>query len=173
MLIVWPLAAWVAALKLWPALSRSPPPTPSVCLCLLDSTHLLRQASQNWKTNLPLFNSLSLSFPHFFHCLPASLSLCLPIYHSQLLSQLLFSLVSERWKRCLTVKKNLQLCFILHLTECCSCLWPSAFTSVSHQTFSPQKYLSFFCWHTPNPLKNAIEIQTTYATKLNNVVSSI
>lgn len=156
MLIVWPLAAWVAALKLWPALPRSPPPAPSVCLCLLDSTHLLRQASQNiasWKTNLSLFNSLSLSFSHFFHCLPVSLSLCLSIYHSQLLSQLLLSLVSERWKRCLTVKKNLQLCFILHLTECCSCLWPSASTSVSHKTFSPHKYLSFSCWHTPNPFK--------------------
>lgn len=47
MLIVWPLASWVAALKLWPALSRCTPPACSVCLCVLDSAHLLRQASQN------------------------------------------------------------------------------------------------------------------------------
>lgn len=29
--------------------------------------------------------------------------------------------VSKRWKRCLAVKKNLQLCFIFHLTGSCSC----------------------------------------------------
>ncbi len=33
-------------------------------------------------------------------------SLCLSIYQSQLFSQLLRSCVSERWKRCLTVKKR-------------------------------------------------------------------
>lgn len=159
MLIVWPLASWVAALKLWPALSCSTPPAHSVCLYLLDSTHLIRQASQNvgsWKTSLSssLFNSLSLPFSQFFLCLSVSLSLRLSIYHSQLLSQLLRSHVSERWKGCLTVKKNLQLCFILHPTECCSCLWLSAFTAASQKRFLYHKYLSVSHWYTPSPFSD-------------------
>lgn len=143
MLTVWPLASWVAALKLWPALSRCTPPVRSVCLCVLDSAHLLRQASQNIFTSktsllaLSLFNSLSFSSSQFLHCLSVSLSLCLSIYQSQLLSQLLGSHVSEGWKRCLTVKKNLQLCSILHLTGCCSCLRQSASAAASPKIFPP------------------------------------
>lgn len=147
MLIVWPLASWVAALKLWPALSRCTPPARSVWLYALDSTHLLRQASQNvgsWKTSLsPSLSLILYLFPSpNFSIVSVSVSLCLSIYQSQLLSQLLRSHVSERWKRCLTVKKNLQLCFILHLTGCCSCLWLSASTAAS---FFHLTQIPFYC----------------------------
>lgn len=47
MLTAWPLASWAAALKLWPALSRCTPTVCSVRICVLNSAHLLRQASQN------------------------------------------------------------------------------------------------------------------------------
>lgn len=45
---------------------------------------------------LSLFNSSSFSSSQFLHCLSVSLSLCLSIYQSQLLSQLPGSHVSER-----------------------------------------------------------------------------
>lgn len=123
------------------ARQHSPPPTG------LPECRLLKD-----KPSLPLslFNSLSLSFSQFFHCLAVSLSLCLSIYQSQLLSQLLRSHVSERWKRCLAEKKNLQLCFILHLTGCCSCLWLSASAAASHKTFSPLYTNTITCKYTPN-----------------------
>lgn len=132
------------------ALPRCTPPARSDRLSLLHSTHLLWQASQNigsWKTGLSNFLSLILYLfpsPNCFHCLSVSLSLCLSIHQSQLLSQLLHSCVSERWKGCLTVKKILQLCFILHLTECCSCLWWSASSAASHRNpyCTSHKYLS-------------------------------
>lgn len=109
------------------ARKRSPPSTGLPECWLLEDKPL----------SLSLLNSLSFSFSQFFHCLPVSLSLCLSIYQSQLLSQLLRSHVSERWKRCLIVKKNPQLCFILHLTGCCSCLRLSASTAASPKIFSP------------------------------------
>lgn len=139
MLAVWPLASWVAALKLWPALSHCTPAACSVCAgkpspsstgrpeCWLLEDKLLSLSRS-------LFNSLSFPFSQFFHWLLVSLPLSLSIYQSRLLSQLLRWHVSERWKRCLTVKKNPQLCFILHHTGCCSCLCLSASTAASSRT---------------------------------------
>lgn len=85
-----------------------------------------------------LFSSLSLfSFPQFLHRLPVSVPLCLPIYQRELLSRLLRAGVGKRWKGCLIARKNLQLCFILYRTGCCSCRCRSASAAASHQIFSP------------------------------------
>lgn len=110
--------------------------TRSVWLCsgflrALDST---RSAPQRPAS---LFSSLSLfSLSQFLHRLPVSVPLCLPIYQRELLSRLLCAGVEERWKGCLIARKNLQLCFILCRTGCCSCRCRSASTAASHQIFS-------------------------------------
>lgn len=96
MLIVWPLAAWVAALKLWPALPPSPPPTVLAQSARQHSPpptgllehHLLKDKP----LSLKFFIS---SLRPIFHCLCVSPSLCLSIHHGQLLSQLQRFPVSE------------------------------------------------------------------------------
>lgn len=139
MLIVWPLPSWVAAAKLWPVLPCCSPNTHS-------STSWQHVLSSVWKTSLPLSicKTFISSFLPIFLFLFASLSFRLSIYHSQLCCQLPCFPVSKGWKRCLSVKKNLQLCFISPLTTHCSCLWLSAAKPL------PRHKYHFFLWHTLN-----------------------
>lgn len=126
LLTVWPFQLEV--LKLWPALSG----------CVQPSSVHLTALAQLLKDQ-PLSSVLCLYSPssNFSIALPVSAPLCLPIYQRELLSWLLGAGVEGRWKRCLIARKNLQLCFILYRTGCCSCRCRSASTAASHQIFSP------------------------------------
>lgn len=111
--------------------------TRSVWLCsavpgALDSARSAPQRPASLLSSLSLF-----SFSQFLHRLPGSAPLCQPIYQRELLSWLLGAAVGKRWKRCLRARKNLQLCFILYRTGCCSCRCRSASAAASHQIFSP------------------------------------
>lgn len=152
MLIVWPLASWVAELKLWPTLPRCTPPACSVCLRALHSTHLLRQASQNVDSSKSSL-SPTLSLILYFFPPPNFSIIALYRFHSACPSIKASStpnscaLMSGRGERGVSVKKNLQLCFILHRTGCCTCRCLSASTDCLPQNPSSisYKYLSIAC----------------------------
>lgn len=123
---------WLSGLSRWECGSFDP-----LCLAAFSRPPCARHPSpSSSKTSLTLqFSSLFSS--QFLHRLPVSVPLCLPIYQRELLSRLLRAGVGKRWKGCLIARKNLQLCFILYRTGCCSCRCRSASAAASHQIFSP------------------------------------
>lgn len=125
MLTVWPFHVGVSKLPL------------CLSVCVHRPPRTRQRSLSSTKTSLSLQFSVFLSFSQFLHRLPVSAPLCLPIYQRHLLSWLLGAGVGERWKRCLIARKNLQLCFILYRTGCCSCRCRSASAAASHQIFSP------------------------------------
>lgn len=122
---------WLSGLSRWECGSFDP-------LCLAVFSRALDSPRPAPQRPASLFSSLSLfSFSQFLHRLPVSVPLCLPIYQRELLSRLLRAGVRKRWKGCLIARKNLELCFILYRTGCCSCRCRSASAAASHQIFSP------------------------------------